>query len=49
VGVVTNGDADVQARKLVAAGLDAAVDSICISGGDHDLNRRPAPDRTGLC
>ena len=41
VGVVTNGDADGQARKLVAAGLDAAVDSICISGAEGV--RKPDP------
>ena len=34
LGVVTNGDADIQARKLVAAGLDVAVDSVCISGAE---------------
>jgi FMN phosphatase YigB (HAD superfamily) len=34
LGVVTNGDADIQARKLVAAGLNVAVDSVCISGAE---------------
>lgn len=34
LGVVTNGDAEVQARKLAASGLNAAVDSICISGAE---------------
>jgi putative hydrolase of the HAD superfamily len=34
VGVVTNGDAEVQARKLAAAGLDAMFDAICISGAE---------------
>jgi HAD superfamily hydrolase (TIGR01549 family) len=34
LGVVTNGDADLQARKVVAAGLDVAVDSVCISGAE---------------
>jgi HAD superfamily hydrolase (TIGR01549 family) len=32
LGVVTNGDATVQGRKLVAAGLDELVDAVCISG-----------------
>jgi FMN phosphatase YigB (HAD superfamily) len=39
--VVTNGDADGQARKLAAAGLDTAVDSICISGAEGV--RKPDP------
>jgi FMN phosphatase YigB (HAD superfamily) len=34
LGVVTNGDAGIQARKLVAAGLDVVVDSVCISGAE---------------
>jgi putative hydrolase of the HAD superfamily len=34
LGIVTNGDAVVQARKLAASGLDAAVDSVCISGAE---------------
>lgn len=34
LGVVTNGDADIQGRKVVAAGLDVAVDSVCISGAE---------------
>jgi FMN phosphatase YigB (HAD superfamily) len=34
LAVVTNGDADVQGRKIVAAGLDVAVDSVCISGAE---------------
>lgn len=34
LGVVTNGDADIQGRKLVEAGLDVAVDSVCISGAE---------------
>jgi putative hydrolase of the HAD superfamily len=41
LGVVTNGDADGQARKLAAAGLDTAVDSICISGAEGV--RKPDP------
>jgi putative hydrolase of the HAD superfamily len=41
LGVVTNGDAEGQARKLAAAGLDAEVDSICISGADGV--RKPDP------
>ena len=41
VGVVTNGDAEVQASKLAAAGLVAAVDSICISGAEGV--RKPDP------
>lgn len=34
LGIVTNGDADVQARKLAASGLDTLVDAICISGAE---------------
>lgn len=34
LGIVTNGDADVQGRKVIAAGLDVAVDSVCISGAE---------------
>jgi FMN phosphatase YigB (HAD superfamily) len=41
IGVVTNGDAQVQARKLAAAGLNAAVDSICVSGAEGV--RKPDP------
>lgn len=41
IGVVTNGDAEVQARKLAATGLDVAVDSICISGAEGV--RKPDP------
>jgi FMN phosphatase YigB (HAD superfamily) len=42
LGIVTNGDADVQARKLAASGLDAVVDSVCISGaeGIHKPDQR---------
>lgn len=41
LGVVTNGDDTVQARKLAASGLDSLVDAVCISG---DLGIRK-PDR----
>jgi len=41
LGVVTNGDADIQARKVTAAGLDAAVDAVCISGAEGI--RKPDP------
>ena len=52
LGIVTYGDADIQARKLVAAGLDVAVDSVCISGaeGFRKPDRRlfaHAADRAG--
>jgi HAD superfamily hydrolase (TIGR01509 family) len=32
LGVVTNGDAQVQGRKITSAGLDELVDAVCISG-----------------
>ena len=32
LGVVTNGDATVQGRKVTAAGLEELVDAVCISG-----------------
>jgi HAD superfamily hydrolase (TIGR01549 family) len=34
LGVVTNGDARVQAAKVSAAGLDELVDAVCISGAE---------------
>jgi len=53
LGVITNGDAHVQARKLAAAELDLVVDSICISGADgvRKPDRRIfalAADRAGV-
>jgi len=53
LGVITNGDAHIQARKLAAAGLDLVVDSICISGADgvRKPDRRIfalAADRAGV-
>jgi FMN phosphatase YigB (HAD superfamily) len=33
-GIVTNGDAQVQARKIASANLDGLVDTVCISGAE---------------
>ena len=34
LGIVTNGDGDIQARKVAAAGLSDLVDTVCISGAE---------------
>lgn len=41
IGIVTNGDAEVQARKVTATGLDVLVDAVCISGAEGI--RKPDP------
>jgi len=41
LGIVTNGDAAIQARKIAAAGLADLVDAVCISGAEGV--RKPDP------
>ncbi len=41
LGIVTNGDADIQARKVAAAGLVDLVDAVCVSGAEGV--RKPDP------
>ena len=53
LGLVTNGDATVQARKVTATGLAELVDAVCISGavGVHKPERRIfelAAERAGV-
>jgi HAD superfamily hydrolase (TIGR01662 family) len=46
LGIVTNGQHQVQARKVAAAGLDVAVDTVCISGAEGI--RKPDPQLFAL-
>lgn len=41
IGVVTNGDARVQARKIESAGIGEFVDAVCISGAEG--SEKPDP------